>query len=621
MPTKSSSTIFDSPWAIRIKNAERVRKAWETRFECQSLEDYFEGFQWKKKKDQLNVNYRPYVINMVYSTIKIKQANLLFQKPTYTLNPSPGNSHWNLDFAVQSTQIKQDTLNTIIHNPNMNFTKHAKRALKDSYFRFGLIEVGYAADWKNPQKESIQLKSWEDSLVTEDDDKVVDDNVLPINERFFIKRINPKKFIVNVSDALDLNDHDWCGYHEYIYTNQLQHTKGIKWPANVSTAYQGAEYAREISDGNDNGDIRKLMTGGAVSKVYHIFDIVSKKRRLLLDGEFQELWCDSMERLPIRDIRWDERSEGFYPIPPVFQWLSPQDEINEAREQMRSYRKRFTAKYQYVKGQVEIDEIEKFTSGPDGITVEVKEKDAIGPIENPTLSSTNPQDLTIARDEFNIVSGTSADARGQDTDRTTATQSKIIDARTQIRESAEQMDYSVFLCDVGKEILAQASEKLVEGLWVKYSADPDNEGLMADMKYNAPLYKFITSNHINDGYDFTIEMDIQNGTPAAMQAAQQAYVGFITFVQANPMVAMSPVLIRETAYRFNYRNEQVIHQLQQAIIMSMAAKAAQENGGNPQTSGQPGGGTNPTDEAKTQQKQMGLPSPEQTSSQINTQIQ
>lgn len=618
-----------SAWQLRIANGLRVRKDWENHFKCNTLEDYFEGRQWKSKIDNLSVNYNPYVINMVKSTIKIKEANHLFQKPTFIVSPAPGSSHWDLDTAVQSSQLKQDVLNTIIGNPNLKFTKRMKLAHKDSYFRFGMIEVGYAADWKNPLKEMDQLKSWEDPDIQEDRDKIVTENPVPINERMYIKRINPRSFVCSVSEETELEDHDWCGYCEYYYTSYLKELNGIKWPKNYiapggnggsseNGGYGSAEYS---SSGRFDGSIDdqdRLYRIGKLSKVWHIFDLVAHKRRLLLeDDNYTELWSDFMERLPLKDLRWDLRSSGFYPIPPIFDWLSPQDEINETREQMRSYRRRFTRKFQTVKNMVDEEEKEKFASGPDGVIVEVKEKDAISAIQNPDLGTVNTQDLTIARDEFNIISGTSADARGQDTDRTTATQSKIIDARTQIRESAEQLDFSVYLCEIAREILCQAAERMTEGLWVKYTLNPQEGQPLTEMQINAPFYQQIKAQDLSDGYDFSIEVDVQNATPAAMAQAEQAFVKFVTFVQTNPAVAMSPILIRESAYRFGYRNELVIHQMQQVAVLAMAAQASQQANKQGMTLGQAASGQNADNTAKAQ---MATPSDQQTEQQVNNQL-
>jgi hypothetical protein len=345
---------------------------------------------------------------------------------------------------------------------------------------------------------------------------------------------------------------------------------------------------------------------------------VAHERRLLLNGydeENYELWSQSFERLPLVDLRWELREEGFYPVPPSFYWLSSQDEINESREQIRSYRRRFTRKFQVLKGGMDEEEKEKFVSGPDGILVEVKQLDALKAVDNPEIGPTSENALLQAKDDFNIASGTSAEARGP-SDRETATSAKITDTRSQIRESAEQLDFSEFASLIGREILCQANEKLVDGLWVKYSANP-SEGVLTDMQVNAPMFKFIKAQDLSDGYDFTVNVDVKNATPAAMQQEQTAYVNFVMFLQNAPMVAMSPILIRETAYRFGYKNEQVIHQMQQVALLAMAAKASQA-GASGQQIQQAAGGGNPTNTAKAQ---MAQPDLNTIQTQLNNQIQ
>jgi len=624
--TKSKSGLFvpktgdyyaDNPWESRIECANKYHGEWAGRYKVKMLEDYFRGFQWKQRRDYPTTNYLPYVINLVYSTIKIKLSSLLFQKPKYIISPRPGNSNWNQDFSVQSAQIKEDVLNTIVCNPNVNFAKHIKRAARDSFFRFGLIEVGYANDWRNPQKEDPHLKSWDDPDTAVQDDKVISENDVPVNERFYVKRIKPSRFRVAVSEACDLNDVDWCGYYDYYYTSTLMHTKGIKWPEQYSGgSYVSAEYARGFI-GEDKEDLfKQLYLTGEVSRVWHIWDNVSHKRLLLLDAnEMAELWSGNYENLPFIDCRWDEETEGFYPIPPVFQWLSPQDEINEAREQTRSYRRRFTRKFQTLKGLVDEEEKEKFASGPDGILVEVKQDGAIKPIENPEQGPTAENALVIAKDDFNIISGTSAEARGQNADRETATQAKIVDVRTQIRESSEQLDFTCFLSEVGRKLLVLCQEKLVEGLWIKYTSDPDTQAEQTGMAVLGPVYQYISSQQIDDGYDFEIEFDVQNATPAAMQQAQQSFVNFLALL-GNPMVLMSPKMIREAAYRVGYRNEAIIQEAIQAAKVH-AQMQAQQIANAP--TGQPGQHT--ANSNKSRNAQMAVPQTSQIQTQLTNQLQ
>jgi hypothetical protein len=61
----------DTNWADRISSANRYFKDWSDRFKCDALERYYEGDQWRGKKDYQNLNYNPYTLNLFYSTIKI----------------------------------------------------------------------------------------------------------------------------------------------------------------------------------------------------------------------------------------------------------------------------------------------------------------------------------------------------------------------------------------------------------------------------------------------------------------------------------------------------------------------------------------------------------------------
>lgn len=604
-------------WADRIQSANRYYKDWSDKFKCDVLERYYEGDQWKGKKDYQNLNYNPYILNLFYSTIKIKLAGLIFQKPQYMLSPRPGMSDWDLDMAVKSSNMKQDVLNTLVQNPRAKFVNNIRLCALDSFSRFGLLEVGYAADWRNPAKESPLLSDHEDATDTKP--RVIEDREIPVNERMYFKRINPKRVRVSVTDNNELENQEWVGYYQFYYTKFLKNTKGIKFPSTYDTSgyispdYTGASGVVDSSKASQSPELLRLLSQGEVTKVWHIWDLISMDRLLVLDGSFDKIWSSGFDRLPLIDLRWDLRSDGWFPIPPAYQWLSPQDEINEAREQTRSFRRRFTRKF-FALGPdfIEEEEVEKFVSGPDGVVIKFKKEGAIGAIENPEQGQTASNALIIAKDDFNIISGTSAEARGQ-SDRETATQAKLIDARSQIRESADQLDFSEWLCRIGRETLTQAQEKLTDGVWAKYTTDP-SENIMEEMQVSGPTYKYIKSQDISDGYDFDIDMDITNATPQAMAAQEEAFTKFCSLVQGFPFIPMSPVLIREAAFRCGYRNEKVIAQMQQAAVAAMAAKAIQTG---KLTDGQ--GNQLTPDQIK--QKQMQQPSDGQVSTQLNQQLQ
>lgn len=561
-------------WPLKLQNANRYYDTWASKFKCERLEQYYEGFHWKQKHEASIHNYQPYTLNMVYATIKIKLANFLMQRPQYIISPQPGNSDWNQEFAIKSAMLKQDVLNTIVHNQNLNFNENCKLTALDSFFRFGIFEVGYAADWRNPAKMRPLMRSdkSKDYAVGSESDKIVEDQEIPVNERFYYKRIKARRFRVSVSDDESLDKCDWYGYYEYFYKSFLKKTYGIKIP----DTYQSSHYSSELSGlavDHENSELIKAIADDSVCKVWHLWDNISKKRILLLDDLDEVIWETSFEHRSLIDIRWDYRLDGWYPIPPVFQWISPQDEINETLEQLRSYRKRFVRKFQAVVGAVDQEETEKFADGPDGSIIIVKRENAIVPIQNPQIGPEVGESLMLAKDSMNIISGTSNEQRGT-ADRMTATQSKLIDVRSQLRESVDQIDFNTFMVAIGRETLIQAAEKMTTGLWVKYTNDP-GEQMLGEVNPDGPIYQWVAAERFDDGYDFTIAIDVINASPVQMQEEKQKFIEFLAIMNQFPQLAMSPILIREAAYRCGYRNERVIQQMQQAAMLQMMGQVAQ----------------------------------------------
>src|SRR6267142_1038777 len=116
-------------WSARIDAANKYYQEWSNLYKCEMLERYYRGFQWRQNVD-INV-YKPYTLNLVFATIKIKLAAL------------------------------------------------------DSFFRFGIVETGYAADWQNPKKK--------DFIVNDENDTVEDSLEVPIDERLYWKRIRASR--------------------------------------------------------------------------------------------------------------------------------------------------------------------------------------------------------------------------------------------------------------------------------------------------------------------------------------------------------------------------------------------------------------------------------------------
>lgn len=568
-------------WKARLDRANALYEEWATRFNCNVLEDYYEGFQHGQ---QIKLNgTKPYVVNLVYTTIKIQSANIELSYPKYLVTPKPGNADYSQEVAIQSAQVKEDTLNTIIDDDKEAFIDTCHLAFLDSKFRFGIVEIGYAADWlRNPLAQVPLLKGQETVPGKDDDDRELDatdskiaerPEELPENEKIYIKRIPANRFRVSSKNAQELDRCDWVGYYEFIPLADLKSIDGLK-----------SEYlkdARVFFTEDDVPAFTSKIDGdekphAGIVKVWHVWDNRAKKRFLILDSPCDVLWEDTFKRLPLPSIRWDLRLKGWYPIPQVWQWLSPQNEYNETRNMMRSHRRRFLRKFQVVGDEIDQEEIDKFANGEDGSIIKVPGKDAIQPITNPVLDGNVKDSLIISKDDFNEVTGTSSADRGR-ADRTTATESQRLGMKADIRDSAEDAKWNRFLAAIGREMLLCAQERFVEGTWAKLGADP-GEAFLGEVQEN-PAYQWITSEQLDDGYDFKIAVEIISASPVRNDEEEKKFLKFLAIINTYQQIALSPLLVREAAYRCGYRNERVIREMQRMAQLTMLGAVNQASGG------------------------------------------
>lgn len=556
--------IEDNIWADRIPAAVAYKKRWENLFKCDVLENYYEGFQWK---DNGSIDYKPYTINKFFETIEIKIAEFIPTFPKFNVNPAPANSNYNLEIAGQSAQLKEDILNTIIDDNKLHFSDELELAYKDHFFRFGIIEVGYASDWIiNPAAQKpllnkdVNNQSGNRSKIRKEPEQ------LPTNERVYIKHIGAKRFHVGGIDHKYLERCSWVGYYEWVYKDDLMSLSIMN-----KDKVQSAQSTMPDTETTDKSEPQyKTET----VKIWHIWDLRAKVRLIVLDSPVVTLWQRKFTRLPLFDYRPGKRTktEGFYPVPPAFHWFSPQDEINETREQLRAHRRRFIRKFQVIEGAIDDTEIEKFESGQDGALVKVKKENAINAIADAPIGQSLDKAIMTSADDLNRISGTSSEMRGV-ADRTTATQAGIIDKRSGIRENSERDRIVSWIERIGREILLTVKDKFALGIWVKLTSDPGDFG--EEYKANQPAYQWVTSEDLNDGYDAKIHVDVTSISANAQEDEKKKFLEFLAVLTQFPQIAFSPVLIAEAALRVGYRNQKVLAEFQKQALMQELGRQAQ----------------------------------------------
>lgn len=575
-------------WGPRITAAQEYYERWERKFQVKDLESAYLGFQWEDCEDEEiadGLSYRAYVMNMFFSSIDVKMPSLLFNEPVYSVSPRPGKIDFDPKGAVMRARLKEDALNYFVQGGIKNFSDEIEMAILDAFARFGVIEVGYTADYVlNPDVGKPFLVS-DTTVATDKNGKVIKQpEFLPEEERIYVRRIHAERFRVGGVDQSNLERCSWYGYVDFIRKEDLLASAKVNQGYNInaienatgctpdSKNWKYLEFEKGLWDHDANNDI---------VPVWKIYDLRAKEFLMLSYDASDIIYSEEFIRPRHFALRFRKQLKGWYPLPFTFNWISPQAEVNETREAARIHRRRFQRKFVVMEGAFEEKELDKLQNGGDGVFAMSKRtpQEAVHVVQMPNLTGQHDQAVITSRDDFNIISGTSAEQRGQ-SDRTTATQSQIKERRSEIRESRDKILVANWLRQIGKEILMTAKEEMVLPFWVKLTAD--TPGLFSEVQAINSNYDLITTDEFGDE-DFEVNIKVSSLSPVDQQLEKNNMVEFLSIVSQYPEVAMSPTMVYEVADRTGFRNERAIAEYAQRAqlmyvmqIMQLAAQTGQD---------------------------------------------
>lgn len=571
-------------WEKRISAAERVYSAWAQRFKVGVLYQYYEGFQHLIEQDQNNL---PYVVNLVYSTIEQKLPNMLFDHPEFILRPRPYGDSANTD-SMNKTQLKEDALNFICGREEYGLNDKHELAVLDSFFGFGVLETDYSKDKVSNPAYVGKRPNTLDSI--------------------YCKQIPFDRFRVSALANWDLSKGRWFGYFEFLTYKELEKyvDEGlIIEPKNGVDAVEDDFAQLPFSNGKIvvTDSVDQVAPSGTV-KVWKIWDFDSMKQ-LRICNDAAERGDRILEELdftdsPISTLRLGKRRRGWYPLPPVFQWLSPQDEINDIAQAARIHRKRFSRKYVAIEGTIDEEEMNKFLYGPDGTVVWVNKMENFKAVDDAPLDNANPQALIRSYEDMNRVSGTSDEMRAV-ADRQTATQSSIINSRAQIRESKDLVRVAGFLTSFARNVM-RAIGKAPGSFWVKTKLPED---LLGELRNENTKWTQVPGSLFKEE-DYEVDIAVASISPVYQQKDKQTFMEFLAIITQYEILSMSPALLREAAYRIGYKNSSVLNQFQQLAQLAALGRLQQAKL-QIQPVGQ--GGQQPTSPGQLPQQQMAVSTP------------
>lgn len=326
---KALASYFRSEWAKSDIEYER----WEKRMKCCSLEKYYEG--WISDGFYGDNPEERYHFNLIFSTLENKLPSLVITTPKVSLlaHPRVMNGEFDAEAIAKELAIRTDAVNTFFADPDNQLADLQEIALQDSMFRFGVVEIGYSADWyRNPK--AIKPKRVGDTEGKKKKKVEVED--LPENERVYIKHVDAKRFRVSYPSKWDTQGNNWVGFYE-------EHAFLDLWevPAFQRLYVQlGKEPVTKYSSAFDTNDT--VFPDEELIKCLKIYDLRERKCYFVDVSNGLVLTEFDFNRLPLQFIRHSKPQvqHNWYPVPPISQWKTPQDEYNESKGALRSARRR-----------------------------------------------------------------------------------------------------------------------------------------------------------------------------------------------------------------------------------------------------------------------------------------
>lgn len=558
-------------WEGRVRSGTKIYESWSDEFQTPKLEEYYKGNQWRGYPEE--EARKKYVINLVFSSMEVNKPSLIFDRPQVRVQARPSHSEDLGSDAEARAKLCQDTIQTFIDDPDLGFDAETQLALHEAHFRFGVVEVGYTADWiDNPNVGKPIMKDEEGKVPYTDNDgaPVTEGARVVQSEQLYVKRIPAKSFRVAVSNTNKLQRNDWIGYYEWQYVEDLKSNKNYKNTAGLKST--GILDKNLRPEGEKNLTMEVDATHG-MCKVWKIWDLRARKRHVFVEGHKKFLKEDEEYKFaPFAIIKFHEILDSFYPIPPVWQWLGPQDETNETRDMQRAHRRRFYRRYTYRSGAIDEPELEKLETGGDGVYARANQDNPIQPVPDAPLSADVWRNLDESKNDFITVSSVGGEQRGV-AESDTATQATIIDQRSRIRESAARMKVSRWLASIARLMLLTVRENMSLPLMVQRSTDPYAQGVQEGKTL---LWQQIKSEELGE-MDLDVFVDLASMSPITEEAQRNTWNQVLALI-SNPticgMLSQSEVLLRKTLSMYGIKAETEIQEIKK-VMQQVAAQIAQ----------------------------------------------
>lgn len=551
-------------WMGRIRSAEKAQEEWENRYEVVRCRQYWSGIQRDQPEEGQE---RRAQVNRILPTIRARIPSLYFYYPSARVVGSPAKNDTPAETVDDKAQLLQDTANSLVRDPRCGLKEQTLIALKEAHWAFGAIEVGYSADFiDNPalKEAAPPLKEDENTEGVKPFPKIIQD------EWFWTRRIPPRQILVSCPESTVVAENDWLGYWEY------QHIEDIK----KAPAYSNTKNLKAgSSDDKKDGDTE---TSAQDVRIFKIWSQRSDKTRFVFaEGHDKPLLEEKYERFPLFFLRFEVEPDKFRPIPLINGLLGIQDEYNDSREFLRLQRKTRVPRFTVEEDGVLPKEMEKFEDNNPNTWITRRQNTAgsvISPVEQPQMSDTALQSLTLSRQEFDELSGVGAEAR-QQASSGTATQAAIMNQRQTVQDSFDRSLVAQWLAEIIREIVLLAIDKMTLPKWVQINSDQYSPAFLQDAQVIAKNHMEIVQQNLQDAHDdlrWDVSVDVESLSPVSEQEKQAQWMQTLALISnpaVAPLLAMSEPLLKRTLDLNGIKNGKDQGAIREALAMQAQQQA------------------------------------------------
>lgn len=587
-------------WQKEARLSQAAYDEWANTFRPSELESYYRGDgQWPLAQRG------NYVCNLVYQSIEVRRPSLVFGIPKIRLEPRPNKADDPASTIVARAQLLEDSVNAQIQNPEMGFLDEASSCIHEHFFAYGIAEAGYSADIvDNPNTEKPDLYDPDAADGDPEPEKVIAD------ESIWVRRIPSNMFRWSLSSKKRLIMNDWTGYFEWVALEDVKanplykgRTKGLRAKATgIAGSFQSvvpSKFQQLIDSGAMTGANQHGTTITGSQNMLLIFKVWDHRKRVrhVFTGDFSRALLENKpwKVYPFSILRGPgEILDSGFPVPPTYNWRSPQDELNERAERNRVHARRFNRKYQIRDRGMDPGEMEKLEIGSDGTCVIVKDvTNTIAPIQDAMLDP-RVNDPSAPKEDFIQVSGVGGEQRAL-ADSETATQANIIEVNSRVRETVQRKEVVDFLSNIARTICELIQEYWTTPQYIKTNVDlealrsgePSAIQEAMNIAQIAPTFKAVHPTDYGERTDYLYEVSLSMEflNPSNEDKERQQMMTLITLLsnpQMAPILASSPVIFRKLLLSFGVKAEYDIREytkILQGVGQMMARAQMQQQGG------------------------------------------